>query len=383
MSKVRPADELTGIEILRFICALTVVLDHYRFFFVQGLDNSTIMQSLGPKFPLYGVLSPLYERGDLAVPVFWTISGFIFFYNYSDMIAAERVTFQEYLIRRFSRLYPLHIASLLLVATLQLLYLYNHGTYFIFEASAALLPYQIFMGSNWLYWQPFSFNGPIWSVSVEILIYVVFYGIVRTFGCSRTVAAASGTAFGLLTLLMVSSPVPFLNFTVFMCGMFFFSGGVAEKAWRAFRFGKGKWRRRFSSPINAGAAIVAAYVIGIETTSVLILVAAVLGTIALCAQIGIAFAGTVLRQIAKLGNATYSSYLLHFPIQLLAVITIDALGYDRSLFLSLISLCVYLSVVIALSLLVYHRFEVPAQVWLRRLSRSIITSDSKATQSIG
>jgi hypothetical protein len=34
------------------------------------------------------------------------------------------------------------------------------------------------------------------------------------------------------------------------------------------------------------------------------------------------------------GDLTYASYLLHFPIQLVTVLVIDALGLNRDLFLA-------------------------------------------------
>ncbi|MFX8616630.1 hypothetical protein ABTM15_20390, partial [Acinetobacter baumannii] len=67
---------------------------------------------------------------------------------------------------------------------------------------------------------------------------------------------------------------------------------------------------------------------------------------------------------ARLGNATYSSYLIHFPIQLAAVIIVDALGLPRSVFLSPFAVVGYLVLSIGGGLLIYHYFEMPAQSWL-------------------
>ena len=71
-----------------------------------------------------------------------------------------------------------------------------------------------------------------------------------------------------------------------------------------------------------------------------------------------------------LGNATYSSYLMHFPIQLgLVGRILDALGFSRTVFFSPIVLVAYLALVISTSLAVYHLFELPAQNWIRRRAR--------------
>jgi peptidoglycan/LPS O-acetylase OafA/YrhL len=78
--------------------------------------------------------------------------------------------------------------------------------------------------------------------------------------------------------------------------------------------------------------------------------------------------GSFLRRFAFLGNATYSSYLIHFPIQLGMVVIIDALGYSRDIFLNQTAFVAYLVSVVIISLGVYHLFELPAQKWVRDLA---------------
>jgi peptidoglycan/LPS O-acetylase OafA/YrhL len=75
---------------------------------------------------------------------------------------------------------------------------------------------------------------------------------------------------------------------------------------------------------------------------------------------------SILKRIAFLGNATYSSYLMHFPIRLGLVTILDALGLSRTVFFNPIALVAYLALVICTSLAVYHLFELPAQNWIRR-----------------
>ena len=70
-------------------------------------------------------------------------------------------------------------------------------------------------------------------------------------------------------------------------------------------------------------------------------------------------------RIAWLGDLTYSSYLVHFPIQLIGVISFDALGLPRSLFLQPLALAGFLVVVMGVAHIVFQCFERPAQTWLR------------------
>ena len=64
----------------------------------------------------------------------------------------------------------------MLIALLQYVYSRSHGQYFIYQNNSVhAFIAQIFFASNWFSGQTDSFNGPIWSISVEILIYFIFF----------------------------------------------------------------------------------------------------------------------------------------------------------------------------------------------------------------
>src|SRR5262249_29252992 len=150
----------------------------------------------------------------------------IFFWKYGEQIASSRVSFREFGVGRFSRLYPLHFLSLLLVVIFQQVYWHTHGTNFIYGNNGGLdFAYQLLFASNWFSWQGYSFNGPIWSVSAEILIYFAFFGIVRLMGPSLMVAAMAAAVF-LVMLALSSGGDAFLSSSVLACGLYFFVGGV-------------------------------------------------------------------------------------------------------------------------------------------------------------
>ncbi len=102
--------------------------------------------------------------------------------------------------------------------------------------------------------------------------------------------------------------------------------------------------------------------IDIGATSVLILAT---NSVVIFTKLGETVVGVPFRFFAFLGNATYSSYLLHFPLQLALVIVVDAIGWKRDLFYSPAVFLAFLSAVIALSLLVHRYFEMPAQRAIR------------------
>ena len=78
--------------------------------------------------------------------------------------------------------------------------------------------------------------------------------------------------------------------------------------------------------------------------------------------------GPRLSSLAWVGRVTYSSYLIHFPLQILFVLT---LGWVASPLdpRSGLTVLAYFAVLLPLSLLTYSGFERPLQDWLRSKSR--------------
>jgi peptidoglycan/LPS O-acetylase OafA/YrhL len=75
--------------------------------------------------------------------------------------------------------------------------------------------------------------------------------------------------------------------------------------------------------------------------------------------------GTVSRMILALGNLTYSSYLLHFPVQLTILLILDRLGIDKNIYMNPLSLPAFIIGIFALSHVIYVFFDRPMQNRLR------------------
>jgi peptidoglycan/LPS O-acetylase OafA/YrhL len=360
---VKQEHELAGIEILRFVCAFAVLIWHYQNFFLFGEWIPAVGAALRPTLPLYRALSVFYDNGSLAVPFFWVISGFIFYWHYSASIRSRAVRFSDFLARRFSRLYPLHFVTLIMVAVGQYFYYRGHHEHFIFAWDKPIwFASQLLFASNWFTREPLTFNGPIWSVSIEILIYLSFFVIARTFRPHILVAACAAMGFSVCYNFLHS----FISPDVFACGMYFFAGGVAQRL----------AARPAALPIAGGAmvALLAALTFGHYGLNAAFLLFLASSSVIVFTRLGESVLRLPFRHLAFLGNATYSSYLVHFPLQLLIVIVVDAIGWKRSIFYSPISLLVFLGLVVGLSLLVHRYFEMPAQNLIRRVIRGRIAS---------
>src|SRR5690606_13446721 len=145
--------------------------------------------------------------------------GFVFSHVYHGRAATTR----SFLVNRFARLYPLHILTLFVVAALQwvamqrLGYTPIHGTYDLahFEPQLFMAPGSLREAGG------DSFNGPIWSVSVEIVIYAAFWfgrGAISRMGLPLVLALVAGFYFAHQQFSEISM--------VFACGFYFFLGCV-------------------------------------------------------------------------------------------------------------------------------------------------------------
>jgi peptidoglycan/LPS O-acetylase OafA/YrhL len=87
--------------------------------------------------------------------------------------------------------------------------------------------------------------------------------------------------------------------------------------------------------------------------------------ILLCVTAEDVFGHAPFAKVARLGELTYSTYLIHFPIQIILASIVDEAGLSRQVFRQPGALVLYLALTFSLGQLVYRRFEVPAQRFIR------------------
>ena len=356
-------NKLLGLEAIRFICAVSVLFWHYQhFYYISGkpVDFVTDRQ------PFYSVFSFMYDNGYLGVPVFWCISGFIFFWKYKTAIADRIVGPRKFFLLRFSRLYPLHFATLLLVASLQMVYFSENGSYFIYYKNDLFyFVLQLFMASNWAATTTLgdSFNGPIWSISIEVLIYCWFYLFLRYVGKSALVNI--GIVLVCLVAKFAKVPSPIVD-----CLAFFYIGGLSAMALQYFE--KTKYQTLLT--VLALCTVLATPAIVLATNlqqqkhfTFLFLMTYVPILLYVCAQ-NLPVHPAIQKVVEVAGNMTYSSYLIHFPIQLAIVLLFAYLNqpipHDRLSFFGAFFLGT-----LAAAYCIYRFFEMPAQDYIRKRYR--------------
>lgn len=349
MGKLAEENKLLGLEIIRFFASLAVLFYHYQHF----INNITVTSRVvDVNQPFFHVLAPFYIYVYYGVHLFWCLSGYNFFWKYSYTISNNLISAQKFVIFRFSRLYPLHFVTLILETILQVIYFSQKDEYFIFQANT--IPnfiLQLFMASNW--WiKDLSFNVPIWSVSIEIIIYVIFFLIMRYAGGSliKCIVCISGAFFAYYLLG---------SDNVFLCLLFFFISGFVEIIQKQFK----QFRRLIS--IISFLVIVVGFVISYRFQKDWICILLIIPAIIYLFSEYLKSVPKFMRGLVlMLGNITYSTYLIHFPIQLLIVLfytfTKQKIPYYNPFFLLF-----FVIITLATARWIFIKFEVPMQKRIR------------------
>ena len=350
------ATRFTLIDALRGAAALAVLFYHYMHFFMTGTDRTRQLAFLQQE-PGQPWLTWLYEYGFYAVQVFWVISGFVFAVVYLGRGASTR----EFVVNRFARLYPLHLLTLLVVVGLQAVALGRLGhTLFYDNYDWPHFALQLGFASDWLSWTDHSFNGPIWSVSVEVLIYGVFWAL-------RPMLERVGwTGLLAIILLFLLGNVLGAWTRVPLCGFYFFQGVALARL-------HGQLGDRAGPRVVAIIALIGLGVLGLLlggamprealgmpglTTALILLLASAERS-----------APPLLRRAGEwLGDSTYGLYLWHIPVQMAVVLLLLPNRDPAELARSGWFLAAFLLGSTMLARVSFVLFELPMREWLRRFA---------------
>lgn len=358
-------EHIYSFDLSRVIAALAVVMLHW---------NELAAPGSAP--PFEHSLNFFYRFGAFAVPLFFVLSGFVFDWLYAVQIRTQRINAATFFVLRFSRLYPLFIATFGVVA-LEFLFAgspigYNFNGLYT-DAYHALLT--IVMMTGWGLEKGFSFNGPSWTVSTEVFLYGVFFLVSRRFGIRPvTIAVMALVGFAMM-------PV-----SVHLAGglIQFFAGVAAHRMFLRWSHN----RNAVWIVLAAVAALSLTWLYGNEyhTRSGLeflhsriphapkldtryqiardLIFPALLFPMVIFMQAALERKlriAAVLRHpiVAWMGNLSYSLYLWHYPLMIALAVGAVYAGASPFLFYSPAVFCLYLIVLTLLSHLSYYRFERP------------------------
>jgi peptidoglycan/LPS O-acetylase OafA/YrhL len=377
------AKRLYALDTLRGFAALSIVIWHWQHFFaISGTWQAGWQKSAEP---FYLFLKPLYDEGWAAVDLFFALSGFIFFWLYSEAIGEGRMGAGRFAWLRFSRLYPLHLVTLLAVAAMQFFFERATGNYFIFDTNDAKhFATSLIFAQQWL--PPTleqSFNGPAWSVSIEVLLYGVFFVFCRL--GLRGPRMALGVA-------LVAIPLLWWNEFIARGLMGFFIGGAVfhfsrriEARRDAPRIAKRSivlalglwaivWIEAYFGPLHSAFYWLSGhisdeagrlYIGGSRNLFLLLFVFIVVPSTILSLSLHEQVLGGAWRRFAFVGDISYSTYMLHFPMQLALALVAVHFALTPAVFENPLALILFYVALIGLGGLSFHYFERPMQNFLR------------------
>jgi len=350
---VQPRVNLPALTGMRGVAAWFVVLYHIRGGAASQLPPDVMM-----------VLS----KGYLAVDLFFMLSGFVIWLNYSDRLRHGGLTATaNFLGGRIARIWPLHAAMLGFAAVMALVI-----TVFGRSPSAQFpwdeFPLHLLMIQNWGLTERLSWNDPAWSISCEFAAYLLF---------PLLVLATDWRAFSSTTLLMlVALFVLLLHWGMTASGATNLGDDIPRlgliRVFSEFAIGTiicALWTRWSSAPrlaLLAGASAATFFfllaVAGIlpETLSVPAFLASLLLVVSLA---GASPANPLAsRWVHYLGEISYATYLVHF----LLFILFKLLFVEDVERITLPLLALFLVATFAASVVLHHGLERPAQRALGR-----------------
>jgi peptidoglycan/LPS O-acetylase OafA/YrhL len=351
---VEPRADLPALTGIRGLAAWFVVLYHIR---------------VGAVSYLPGQASFVLSKGYLAVDLFFMLSGFVLWLNYSDRLRGGGFgAVPKYLARRVARIWPLHLFILALTAVYASLVAATgelNTVHYPWEE----LPLHVLLVHNWGFTGGLAWNDPSWSISGEAAAYLLFPLIVLGVDWRRLppawmiailllVALLLSTVMGWNGAYILDRDIP--RFGLLRAATEFTMGTILCALWR-------RWRPRPGlTAVLAGALIGGAVVLGLaagapETLAVPLFLAGLLLVIALSAdRPGNPLAA---RPIHYLGEISYSTYLVHFLLYIVfKILFVDDPGNVSPALAGLFLLLTFLA-----SVALYHGVERPAQRALNRL----------------
>jgi len=352
---------LPGLTALRGIAAVMVVVFHYKDQFPAL--NALLLDS-----------SLFFARGYLWVDLFFLISGSVMMHCYGMDFTSSlswrqlRGHYLSFLLKRFARIYPLHIFVLLV------LFLCALCRHWLWELPLFVEPYfsqatffsNVLMTHSLGFHQLLNWNWPSWSISAEWWAYVCFplwatlmhrsakWGGVLWFFGSWAVLFLLVRHYGHLNLTLQGG--------LLRCFAEFFIGGIVYT-----------WMRPLlHSQINNALVLwlLLAVVVGLAWVPVGygdVWVCALFCALLASCLLGGCWVARVLEHpvLVRLGDMSYSVYMLHIPLMFFIALALPdqyelaVLSKDWPHWMSVLVLLMLLMLLLVLSWGSYHCIERP------------------------
>lgn len=367
------AHRFTALDGWRGICALLVALHHLN---ANG----------------HFYTWPLVRNAWLFVDFFFVLSGFVIAYAYGERLRDDS-EIREFTLRRFARLWPLHVTILAAFVLLELYRLVMAGSGFTGERSWIAIFTNLALVQSLGIHNNLTWNTPAWSISTEFYTYLVFAGVCFITSTGRSVAAFLLALVGLSVLVFFSryGMRETFGFGFFRCLYGFFAGVLTFQAWKSSQTKIGG-----TIPEILTLVVVGIFVTFAPNMRVLEYLAAPIFALAVfifAPQTGVISRLIESRFIKALGRWSYSIYMVHMLVVacLFSLLdnfgrgwtAIDASGNEivpmASAWVGDLIALVYLTIVVVFASFTYRFVEKPGQrIFADRLQGKFIGSSARA-----
>lgn len=366
-----PENNVTKIKLdcltsIRGIAAWWVVFYHF-----QG-----IMAHHTPSWVL-----KVFSNGYLAVDLFFILSGFVLFLTYYEQIIhLNKSNFIEFyfrfLIKRISRIYPLHILILFLYLSIPVSFFLTDRTYHGLKYSPESFLYNILLIQNWLLIDNLTWNIPSWSISAEWFSYLLFpvFGKifiqyisnkVKIFICSIVLVVLIFSIYESLGATSLGSSIQQIGPA--RCLLQFLFGGILLIFYKNYPLILSDWRTNYVLLLLFGGGIFAFAFIGIPNYYVMTIV---FGALILFLSKNPWITGSLLnwRPLVFIGEISYSTYMWHFLLRdWFKLLFVDDSSYTQALYI--LSLIIVLFII---SIASYYLIEKPAQLYVVKFGDKLL-----------
>jgi len=339
------------IDFLRWVAALAILLHHYMAHFsVNELETLKYLNFFAHNAIL----------GSYGVWFFWVISGFVF----SNIYFIKSVNFKDFFIKRFARLYPLHIFSLFVVLILQLILYYQFSEFENFNNPGYQIDLNHFILNLLFINDGNSYNGVLWSVSIEIPVYFFFFYFSQKFKSTNTIILFLQIFF-VIFLFKILLHTNLLYYHLKACVFYFFIGVLVY-----FLYVKILSKYNLFTLISSIFFIILSiilfsledkfklsYIKDLIPTTIIFFIAVIFFAISLEKYFGVN-----IKKISILGHSSYGLYLLHVPIQLVFIIILKNDFISEDLFKQGEFFIIFFILNIVTSSIVFLIFERPIQL---------------------
>jgi peptidoglycan/LPS O-acetylase OafA/YrhL len=344
--------ELRALTSVRGMAAWFVVLYHLRLA-IAGLPPSWVA---------------VFAKGYLAVDFFFLLSGFVIWLAWAERLRSGGLTvIPAFLQKRLARIWPLHLFMLGCAAALASL-LAIMGRHDPNHYPFADLPLHVLLLQNWGFTDHLTWNDPSWSISAELGAYLLFPLLALAIDWRRVpslaISAALAALFVTLHAIMAGHGAATLGtgitrFGLLRCVTEFAAGTAVCALWL-------RWREAPLVPAlvstTIGVVLLSSWAAGLpETLAIPPAFAALLLALALTS--GLRGNPLEIAPLHYLGEISYATYLGHFL--LFVVFKLALVDDPRAVPPVLIAL--FLAMVLASSVALYHLVERPAQKWVNAL----------------